>query len=249
VREYGLRRRRALTLGLPLWHILEPQERVVVLGHEFAHYANGDTRRGLVVGTALSTLGTWFYVLRPGSPRGRSMIQTFANWLITVPWLVVVGLLALLDRLTLRASQRAEYRADALAARVGSGAAAVAAFDRLLLLDSVSQELRRQAILARTRNRGSDPKAVQAGLWARLAAHARDVTEHEHERLRRVSALRGHSTDSTHPPTHLRCALLAGARDEPAAVVLTAEDAAAIDAELAVVGQRVAGLTLRDIHL
>ncbi len=249
VSEYGLRRRRLLRIGLPLWHILTPQQRVAVLGHEFGHYANGDTRRGLVVGTALNTLSVWYYVLRPGSARGRTLAQTVAAWLIAVPWLAAAGLLRLLDRLTLRASQRAEYRADAAAARIGSGAAAAAALDRMHLLDAVGHELRRQAILARTRNKGADPKVIEANLWQSLADHADGITEHEHERLRRVSALRGHSTDSTHPPTHLRTALLASAADLPAATALDAGRIAAIDAELAAPGRELAKRTLRDLHL
>lgn len=249
VSEYGLRRRRVLRLGLPLWRTLTAQQRVALLGHELGHYANGDTRRGLVVGTALNTLGSWLDVLRPDSRRGRDLTHTLANWLISVPWFVVLCLIHLLDHFTLRASQRAEYRADVIAARIGSTEAAAELFDRLLILPSVNQELRRQAILARTRNRGSDPKAVEAGLWTRLADHASTVTDHEWERLRRVSVRRGHSTDATHPPTHLRVALLTGGPQQSAAVTLDPAEAAAIDAELAATGQQVAKAVLRDMHL
>jgi hypothetical protein len=114
----------------------------------------------------------------------------------------------------------------------------------------VAREVHRQAVLARTRNRGTDPKAVEAGLWAQLADHARDIPAHERERLRRVAELRGHSTDSTHPPTHLRRALLldtAGAL--PASVTLDPADAAAIDAEIDAPGRQVAHRTLRDMPL
>jgi hypothetical protein len=52
----GLRRRRVLELGLPLWDALTPQQRVALIGHEFAHGVNGDSRHGLIVGTSLSTL-------------------------------------------------------------------------------------------------------------------------------------------------------------------------------------------------
>ncbi|MFG1812103.1 M48 family metallopeptidase [Streptomyces sp. NPDC049040] len=250
VTEYGLRRRRLLVVGLPLWHMLGPQQRVAVLGHEFGHYANGDQRRGLVVGTALSTLGTWHHVLRPSGQRDRSVVQMIADLIMIPPWLFVLGLLYLLDHFTLRASQRAEYRADLNGARVGSGAAAAEFLDVLLLAETVDRELRRQAVLARTRTRGSDPKAVEAGLWARLADHARDVPAHERERLRRVAEVRGHSTDSTHPPTHLRRALLLDTSGAlPSSVTLDRVEAAAIDAEIAPAGQQVARRILRDIRL
>ncbi|SHM23178.1 M48 family metallopeptidase [Actinacidiphila paucisporea] len=250
VTEYGLRRRRLLVLGLPLWHMLGPQQRVALLGHEFGHYANGDQRRGLVVGTALTTLGTWHHVLRPSGQRGRPVVQIIADLIMVPPWLFVLGLLHLLDHFTLRATQRAEYRADLIGARIGSGAAAAECTDELLLAESVDRELRRQAVLARTRTRASDREDAAAGLWGRLADHARDIPARERERLRRVAELRGHSTDSTHPPTHLRRALLLDtARDLPAAVTLDAAGAAAIDAEIAPAARQAARWTLRDLHL
>jgi Zn-dependent protease with chaperone function len=249
VREYGLRRHRLLSLGLPLWKVLTPQQRVAVLGHEFGHYANGDTRQTLVVGTALHTLDSWCHFLRPTSGRGRGPVASFANLAIRVPWLAVRGLLWVLGRCTLRASQRAEYRADALAARVGSSQAAAGIFDALLLGSSMRQQLRRQVILARTKNHGADPDAIAAGLWDGVAAHALGVPESERERLRRVGALRGHSTDDTHPPTHLRRALIAQRPQLPAAVVLTDAGAAAVSAELDTLAKRLAVATLRDLHL
>jgi Zn-dependent protease with chaperone function len=52
----GLRRRRVLTLGLPLVAILDRQERVALAAHELAHARNGDSTRGLFVGSAINGL-------------------------------------------------------------------------------------------------------------------------------------------------------------------------------------------------
>jgi Zn-dependent protease with chaperone function len=60
----GLRRRRVVTIGLPLWNALSPEERISVLGHEFGHGVNRDSRHLLVVGTALQTLGRLYALLR-----------------------------------------------------------------------------------------------------------------------------------------------------------------------------------------
>ncbi len=251
VSEYGLRRRRLLRLGLPLWAMLTPQERVALPGHELGHYAHGDTRRGFVVGTALRTLASWCHLLRPGASRYRrsSVAVMLANVVIAIPWAIASALLWVLDRCTMRASQRAEYRADAFAARIASSEAILAVLDALLLAPSVHQRLRRQAILVRTKARGTDPQAVRAGLWDLLAEHARSVPEVERERLRRAGALRDHSIDSTHPPTHLRRSLIAGQPPVAAAVALDAAASDAIDAELAPTAQGLARTTLRDIHL
>ncbi|NED82958.1 M48 family metalloprotease, partial [Streptomyces sp. SID11233] len=44
--RYGVRGRMLLTLGLPLWESLGPEQRLALLGHELAHHAHGDTRHG-----------------------------------------------------------------------------------------------------------------------------------------------------------------------------------------------------------
>ncbi|MBO0652960.1 M48 family metallopeptidase [Streptomyces triculaminicus] len=245
VRPYGFaRRRRALFLGLGLWEVLTPQQRVALLGHELGHYAHRDTRRGFLVRTALDCLLAWRYFLAPiANP---NIAERLANWLMAVGRYPVHGLLALLDHLTLRASQRAEYRADDLAAHAGSAAAAVGLMDRLLITDTVEDRLRRESVRARSRS-GRSGTGREAGqeLWAALAEHVASVPEREYERRRRAGALRGHGVDSTHPPTHLRRQRLAAASQHPAAVLLGEERDEAVAAELADARARVARLVLR----
>ncbi|MFD3542698.1 hypothetical protein ACFWUQ_24855 [Streptomyces sp. NPDC058662] len=163
-----------------------------------------------------------------------------------VPRWAVHGLLVLLEHLTLRASQRAEYLADASAARTGSTEAAIALMDRLLIAHAVEMTLRRESAAANLRGGPAGRAAVaqaEAELWERLAAHTASIPEHEYERLRRLAALRGHSVDSTHPPTHLRRRIAASAGPRAARVVLGEVRAAAVAAELrtarAVVGRRI----------
>ncbi|MET9886151.1 M48 family metallopeptidase [Streptomyces sp. NPDC006430] len=241
VTTYGLRGRRVLFLGLGLWEILSPQERVALLGHELGHFANGDTRRGAVMADAMRALVTWFSMLAPTSPIG--LMDRFVNAVVFLPRWAVYGLLLLLDHLTLRASQRAEYLADMSAARAGSTEAAVALMDRLLVCVPVEDHLRRESVAAQMKG-GPGGRAArdqaEDGLWERLAGRFGAVPEREYERLRRVAARRGHSVDSTHPPTHLRrrCAATFGpfapqvAYDPPRAVALAGELAPA-RAELA----------------
>lgn len=244
VRTYGLRRRRVLWLGLSLWTLLGPQERIALLGHEFGHYAHGDTRHSLLVGSALRTLGSWWYILTPVP--AASLLEHATNLLTLVPRWGVHGLILLLDQATLRASQRAEYLADGSAARAAGADAAVGLMDQLFVAGTTTAALQRERIAARTRVTGTERRQDPAdGLWDRLAEQIATVPAHERERLRRVAELRGHSVDSTHPPTHLRRSLLAaeaagaqraqgaeGGADGPR-VVLDAPRAAAVDAELA----------------
>ncbi|WP_329125322.1 M48 family metallopeptidase [Streptomyces sp. NBC_01465] len=241
VSTYGLRGRRVLTIGLGLWEVLSPQERIALLGHELGHYAHGDLRHGGVVAPAHRSLHLWYGALAP-EPRP-DLMGTFVNLVSLVPRWFVYGVLVLLTHLTFRASQRSEYLADRAGARAGSSEAAVAMQDRFLIGGSVEAELRRESVAAQTRGRRGDARAAEQGLWERIAEHAATVPEREYERLRRAGALRGHSEDTTHPATHLRRRLLTEA--EPCAASVVADEVA-VAAELADARRRVARTVIRD---
>ncbi|MGW3285845.1 M48 family metallopeptidase [Streptomyces sp. NPDC001002] len=246
VTTYGVRRRRLLVLGMPLWEVLTPGERIALLGHELAHYANGDTRNGLVVGSAMRTLSLWHHTFQP-IPHP-SAIEMAVNALYVVPRLLVRGALVLLVRLTSRAGIRAEYLADRLAARTASTQAAVGLMDRLLITDSLGVLLRSEAnraALAGSRSvRAATARADE--LWGLLTAYAESVPEHEYERQRRAGARRGHQIDATHPPTHLRRASLLVGEPVTAAVLPQARRTERIATELATARTEVARRLLRD---
>ncbi|MEX0168098.1 M48 family metalloprotease [Streptomyces sp. LMG1-1-1.1] len=243
VTTYGIRQHRVLRLGLGLWRILSPQERIAVLGHEFGHYAHGDTRRGLLVGSAFQSLATWRYTLAPKEPD--NLMDDLVNLLTAPPRLLVEGALVLLEHLTLRDSQRAEYLADASAAHAGGTVAAAGLMDRLLVSGSVEGELRREVVAARTRIGGVRREDPATGLWERVAAHGASIPACEYERLRRVAERRGHQVDSTHPPTHLRHRLLTGGEEAAARIVLDPARSAEVEAELADPALRVARAVVR----
>src|SRR5205823_3116489 len=71
VSQVGWRRRRYITVGLPLMTVLDPQERVALLAHEIGHLVNGDPARGGVTGSALATLREWYILIRPSWYRAR----------------------------------------------------------------------------------------------------------------------------------------------------------------------------------
>ncbi|MFI9772863.1 M48 family metallopeptidase [Streptomyces sp. NPDC052415] len=239
----GVRGHRVLTLGMPLWEILTPQQRTALLGHEFGHYGHGDTRHGMVVGTALRSLATWRYFFAPTADP--TMLQMAVNVVSFVPYLLVHGVLRLLDQLTLHATQRAEYLADRVAARAGSTQATVQLMDRLLVIDSAAMMLRREANQASLRGRAAAVEDRLAGLWQRLAAYMASIPEYEYERQRRAGALRGYSVDATHPPTHLRRACLLVGETALASVVTNPERELKIATELADARGRVARQILR----
>ena len=240
VTEYGIRGRRLLSIGLPLWQILSPEQRVALLGHEFGHFTNGDPRYGGMVGAALRSLAGWGYLLAPNEYREEegNPLDVVITILTFVPYVIVLGTLLLMYRLTLRSSQRGEYLADRLGARVGGTTAAMEMLDRLGLDAFVERATVRVRARLGAGARGSQATtAASEQLWDGVAAEVAAVPEHEFERLRRVGAKRDQSVDSTHPPTHLRREVLALAAPTPPEVLVDAGRSARIDAELARVRQ------------
>lgn len=199
----GLRQQRVLYLGLPLWSILTNQEKVAILSHELAHHVNHDPTRSFFIANAISTLARWHWLLTPTNTA--RMIQYnrpgfvayvsefFANLIMKVlsvfPWLASHGLAYLL----LREQQRAEYRADHLAATV-SGTAAI-----LSLMDK-SQFERTFAILVQKVSLYHKDK----NLFVELRQRITEVPQRELERIKRLSEVEMSRLDVTHPPTIYR---------------------------------------------
>jgi Zn-dependent protease with chaperone function len=237
VRVVGVRRRTVLTIGLGLWEPLTPQQRVGLLGHEFGHLVNGDTRHGLFIRSALHALVRWYVLLRPeDDSSGLGLIGSAARLLMFLPACAVLLPLRVLEHLTLRASQQAEYLADDLDARIGSTQAAVEGMDMFLLADAIEFWLDQQAVTARTVHRGTRGTGAaqepDEAVWERLKEYVASIPAHEVERRRRLSALTAHAKDSTHPPTHLRRAALERREPRQAAIVLDVARAKEADAGL-----------------
>jgi Zn-dependent protease with chaperone function len=233
----GLRRRRIVRIGLPLWNALTPEERISVLAHEMGHEVNGDGRHLLMVGTALRTLERLYFLLR----RGRDWEERYAGsfiaflglllrigkWSLRLP---VAGTYLALSMLTLRAGQRAEYLADRLAAAIASPSAAGDALDKVRTVG--------ETLLPAIGYQAAFPTRVH--LWNKQRELIARIPDLELERRRRISAAVEHRVDSSHPPTHLRVALL---RDLPAAdpkVALAAQEVESIEKELASAYEKVA---------
>lgn len=217
---FGLRRRRVLRIGIPLWEVLGPQERVALLAHELAHSVNSDAEYGLVVLGALHTVGKWYAVAHPLtrlSPAHRPRIRSLVDLVLPIH-LLHRGATAMLRR----SKPRAEYLADHLAAGIASTDATCALFERTVTAKAATAVLT-DALKAR----------VPSHPWRIVRDYAAALPEHERRRLALLGERQEVCVDSTHPPTHLRIRMLRERPALPARVVLGAERAAAIEAELA----------------
>ena len=221
----GVRRTRVLSLGLPLLAALRPQERVALIAHELAHARNGDATEGLVVGSAVQALAELYNAVAPGADVETDELA-FAEvlakpfmWALSRP---ILGALLLELHLLNRDSQRAEYLADALAAKVAGTPAMIATHEKLLLASTFA------GVVQRLAHDGARPHDLVAEISAAFGA----VPPREVERRRRAARLEEARLDVTHPPTGMRIALLESRPENAALVDLSEAASAAIDEEL-----------------
>jgi heat shock protein HtpX len=223
----GLRRRRVLRLGVPLVAYLDSQQLVALLAHELAHERNGDARRTRLVGSSLASIALMLDALRPQRSvrmRGLAALAVpFVNLLLWVCRQPVRGLLVLQTHLLFRDSQRAEFLADDLSADVAGTTAAVGVLDAMLSSGSVDVVIRR-VTLSGDRQGLTVLQMISdaaAGLDPDTRAKQRATARAERRRLA-----------STHPTTAGRIAVLEQRPPRSGSVVLTAEEQAALAAEL-----------------
>ncbi|MFI7403463.1 M48 family metallopeptidase [Streptomyces sp. NPDC049541] len=218
VSTYGVRRRRRLVLGYPLWLTFAPQQRVAAVAHELGHFASRDVRRGALVGIALASLadGAEQMEHRPDTAEAAFATSPLAlyaeqmavaearfnahsrttNWALWIPGLLMKGAVWLLVRLTLPSARRTEFRADAVAARVASTQAAVSALSNRQLADIVTIEVHRLAIAARTFGRTGTVRSIDQDFWAKVGAHTASLPDSARNKRNGVGSDNGATTDS-----------------------------------------------------
>lgn len=206
------RRQPTLEIGLALWVVLSPDERLALLGHEMGHRVNNDLRELLFVNAALISLFRWLQMLAfPGTPWWRRHVTASGDSLASLVilaemvlpillfpvTLLVLGIGTGLDVMSQRQGQRAEYYADALGARVAGTPAALALVDKLLIAEGCYDEMTRVVKFRRNTN-----------IWSALRDYVATLPDSEWERLRRNARARLHRIDVTHPPSALRIDVL-----------------------------------------
>lgn len=236
---WGLERRRYLTIGYPLWNVLDADERIALLAHEVAHDVNGDLRHSLVVGSALDSLQRWGRLLAESgsfAPRRTSVrsggLQRAASFLeLFVPLLVapLCGLViiagTILRGISARTGQRAEYLADEMSLSAAGSSASLGCLTKLLLGESCMRELTNAS-----RRREPD-------LWRSERDFVESVPDYELARRRRVAGAKLLSIDGRHPPTELRIRFVEKRRLSHGIAVGLARRMQDVDRELAPVAR------------
>lgn len=234
------RRRPTMEIGVPLWVVLTPQERVALLGHELGHRVNGDLRDLAFVAYALHTLDNWIRLFNPGGVRvivmsggdpARGLVN-LAELMLPVVLFPVTLLLSLiggcLELLAMRQGQRCEYYADEMGARAAGTPAAAGLEDKSLISDACMRQLRHLIRFQSSQNP-----------WQGLAAFVQSMPPTELERLRRQARKRLHRIDTTHPPTALRLDYVNSLPEQSGSVQADADQMRLINAELNAAAERV----------
>ncbi|GAA0345242.1 hypothetical protein GCM10008967_39590 [Bacillus carboniphilus] len=218
ITEVGLRRKVVVTIGLPLFAILDSDERLSILAHEFGHKDNKDLSKGLYIGTAINTLFTWFELLYPDTPGagerddGLSLLEVPTYYIMKGLSFIPYSLLYVLTFLLFRNKQVAEFRADLFGAEVVGSATTIRALEKLHYDDLCGYISRKVALSKEKQN-----------LFEELRTRVESLPERERKRLKRKTELEKTRIESTHPPTHLRLSLLKGKTMHPRLTLTSAE--------------------------
>jgi len=162
---------------VPLWEVLEPQERVALLVHELAHVADAGARHLVLVRWADQALARWLGALSPGYARlpGRPAVGRLARTVRLVVAVLVLPLTVLarltqklLVAITVRDSHLSEYWADALSVELAGVEATVGALRRSAASSTYEWELLRAVV-------NGDPNPMGAA-----AATIRGLLDPEH---------------------------------------------------------------------
>lgn len=227
------RHQSVLQIGCPLWAILTPQERIALIAHEIGHDVNGDPGRSFYIGTAVDTVYRWYVYVTP-SPVAFTGLSIWGLWalipitiLSSIVWLVLFGFIHLLWR----DSQKAEYKADYLAATIAGTSAKVGLLEKLQLA-RIWYNAQQRYILGR----GYTDKSRQ--LFAEVKEEMAQIPAREQERIRRWDRLTLGRFDVTHPPTTHRIEFVQSHAIDQPKITLLATDWGPIDHEMALLEKK-----------
>ncbi|MGX7681782.1 M48 family metallopeptidase [Jatrophihabitans sp. DSM 45814] len=229
----GLRRKRVLILGLPLWGALSGQARIALLGHEFGHLVNGDPEQALLTQPALTTFGRIADITYPNHRFTGGAIEWIAEGLVRI-LLVPIYAVSLASRyvmcwIGMRDSQRSEYLADDVALRLAGTEGARDLSDTLLYLDGVRPGVSRAAAKA------SDPREWHAAAAAIIAERTNHRAIWEQKSIREEASLW-----ESHPPAGFRSRVTRSGPSASGSLRIDSETWLRADAELANLYRRVA---------
>lgn len=197
VMPIGLTGKTIMTIGLPLFAVLTKEERLSLFSHEFGHIVNKDLKRSTYIGTALQTVGTWYYLLYSPEEDAEDAFSIIAHFVLKLVAYIPYAIFYALVHLYWQNSQRAEYLADLFEAKVSGTETAVSAIKKLHYSDMFYYTLQKVAL-----------RKQKDGLIDQFLSNVNSLPEKEVRRLLRKSELEQSRLDLTHPPHTFRMKFL-----------------------------------------
>lgn len=226
--QVGILRKNVVFIGLPLFAVLNGQERVALLAHELAHGVNRDLARSYLLGTAIESLITWYRIIIPDTIFDDdnllfALLSLPLNLLRLALAKLTYAYLSLLLHLMWRESQRAEYLADYLGASVAGTESMVAMMEKLHLQATYDEIVRSVAL-----NGGKQDffRAIKKSASAMKEYGIKPGLQEDNMLMSRL--------DVTHPPTNYRQQFLSARPAMAPKVILTPEEHEQMDKELTV---------------
>jgi Zn-dependent protease with chaperone function len=224
--KVGLKRKKVLYIGLPLFCILNSEEKIAIIGHELAHGINGDITRRLITTTALNTLVKWYEMTKPeyilGEEEGyMKIIMLPVNLLLFCISRLILLVAFLLVFLVYNDSQRAEYLADYLSSTISGTDGMKGILNKLHYDHAYFIALQRTALGAKDTN-----------FFTEIIREVLTTPNKEIERIKRIERMEGSRLDATHPPTIYRLNFIDSLGDLSPTVFLSETESQRIDKEI-----------------
>ncbi|WP_409344024.1 M48 family metalloprotease [Paenibacillus sp. MBLB4367] len=218
----GWRRRRLLTVGIPLFAALSTEEKLAIIAHEMGHNANKDISRGLFVGTVLYSLGRLYTAVYPKTDYSGLIgwLAPLLGWVRELLSQAILFVWFLLGITVWREMQRAEYAADYAAAAVVGRESAVSALHKMYYEPTFYSTLEKVGDYRYTKR-----------LFEEFRNRIVTVPDRE---IRRITLLMESETsrlESTHPPTPHRVSFLQRQSVTEAGPALDSNDLEAFELE------------------
>ncbi|MFE9459268.1 M48 family metallopeptidase [Streptomyces californicus] len=268
VAPYGVRRRRCLFLGLPLWSAFSPQQRIAAVTQAFGESGPRDLRSSVFVGSALKSVAAGAHTMRSGdtaaimpgvevhypyvgevaaAARRFDARSRRSEWVLWIPRVAASATSRLLLRCTRPAARRAQFEADDAAARTASSPAALAALRDRDLARATYLEMHRLAVEKKTLVKAAGSEKPRDDLWESIGRHTTVLREQRETSSPLGSTPRAGLPDpASHDAIAQRITRLAEAPQHAATITLDASDRALIEDELHGPKQAVERLVLRD---
>lgn len=201
----GVRGKHIMYIGLPLFDILNDEERIALISHELAHGLNGDCTRNIFIMTAWNTLYSWYETMAPGYSATRrvrsrnsvfttvSLLTAVSNGIMYIISKFLWWVAWLMLQLIWPSQQEAEYLADRIGASVSGTDAYISMLEKVHYYDAYLMAVQQTAL-----------SGGKTSLFSTLKDNIEKMPERELERLKRVGELENSRLDTTHPPTIFR---------------------------------------------